>query len=82
MEKFAVITSVVRIVVESSSSSDSDSDEEEMQEILIILDKDRCNNVPRIRCQRYVEDVVSRYTEMDFKNHFRYVLYIFVFLQV
>jgi len=76
MEKVAIINNIARIITESSTSSESDSDSE-MEEILTILIKNRTNNIPRMRCKKYM-DVVSQYTDKEFKSHFRYIFIIFV----
>jgi len=75
MEKVAIINDIARIITESSTSSD-DSDSE-MEEILRILIKNRTNNISRMRCKKYM-DVVSQYTDKEFKSHFRYIFIIFV----
>lgn len=77
MEAAVISNNITRIIMESSSSSESDSDSDGMEEILTILMKDRTNYIPRMRCKRYVEDVVSQYTNKEFKNHFRYIFIIF-----
>jgi len=76
MEKVAIINNFARIITESSTSSESDSDSE-MEEILTILIKNRANNIPRMRCKKYM-DVISQYTDKEFKSHFRYISTIFV----
>ena len=56
----------------SSSSSDSDDNNEELQNILF---HNRDNNrgerriVPKIT--DYLENIVTRYTNIEFKSHFR-----------
>jgi len=75
MEKVAIINDIARIITESSTSSD-DSDSE-MEEILRILIKNRTNNIPRMRCKKYM-DVLSQYTDKEFKSQFRYIFIIFV----
>jgi len=74
MEKVAIINNIARIITESSTSSD-DSDSE-VEEILRILIKNRTSNIPRMR-KKYM-DVVSQYTDKEFKSHFRYIFIIFV----
>lgn len=52
-------------IIDESSDSDSDSDNEFLQKL------NQQTRVPRIRCQNYVENIVSLYTDMEFKTHFR-----------
>lgn len=66
-----IITNITRIIMESSSSSESDSDSDEMENILMIIKGFGTNNIPRIRFNGYVEDVLYQYTDGDFKSHFR-----------
>lgn len=81
MEIAAVINNIAHIITESTSS-ESNSDSDEMEEILTILTKDRSNYIPKMRCKRYVKDIVSRYTNKEFKSHFRYIFIIFHSLQI
>jgi len=56
MEKAVAIINIARVISEISSSSESDSDSDGLEELVTIL-KGQRTTVPRIRCQRYVEDV-------------------------
>lgn len=40
-------------------------------DIEMIVKLNRQTYVPRIRCKNYVEQIVSSYSEMEFKMHFR-----------
>lgn len=76
MEKVTAIINIAHIIMESSTS-ESDSDSSDGLEEFVAILKGQKTTVPRMRCKRYVEDVVSQYTDMDFKNNFRYILIIF-----
>lgn len=74
MEEYVLLENVI---FESSSSSSSDSDDDE--ELLNIMeDNKNIRKVPKIK--NYLEHVVARYTDIEFKSHFRliyiYILYI------
>jgi len=59
------INTLLDIIDESSDSDCSDSDNEILQKLKQQM------RVPRIRCKNYVENIVSLYTDMEFKTHFR-----------
>lgn len=78
MEKVSTVAiiNIAHIIVESSTFSESDNESDGLEELVAIL-KGQKTTVPRMQCKRYVEDVVSQYTDMDSKNNFRYILIIF-----
>lgn len=51
--------------IDETESSESDSDLEILRELIVR------SPVPRIKCKNYVEDIVSSYSDIDFKMHFR-----------
>jgi len=58
-------TNLLIDVINTSDSSEScDSDFEIVKELNQI-------RVSRIRCKNYVENIVSSYSDMEFKTHFR-----------
>lgn len=57
---------VQNILDDSEESSDSDT-AEVIQQYLGTLHE----QIPKIRCKNYIEDVVCQYTDVDFKSHFR-----------
>lgn len=57
---------VQNILDDSEESSDSDT-AEVIQQYLGTLHE----QIPKIRCKNYIEDVVWKYTDVDFKSHFR-----------
>jgi len=72
MEQYILLENIIFESL-SSSSSDSDDNNEELQNILF---ENRGNNnrgerkiVPKIT--HYLENVVTRYTNIEFKSHFR-----------
>ena len=60
-----LFTDIIKENIEDSSSS---SDDELEIEICRRLNR---TGVPRIRCRNYVEDIVSAYSDAEFKTHFR-----------
>lgn len=50
-----------------SSESSSESD----LEMELINEMRRQIKIPRIKCKNYVENIVSLYSDMEFKTHFR-----------
>ncbi|XP_024883801.1 putative nuclease HARBI1 [Temnothorax curvispinosus] len=62
----------------SLSSSDSDDDDEELQNILLNNDINERRVTPKIK--NYMENVVVRYTNIEFKSHFRMERNTFYFL--
>lgn len=66
MEEYILLEN---IIFESSSSSSSDSDDNNGELLNIIEDNRNRRRVPKIR--NYLEHVVARYTDIEFKSHFR-----------
>lgn len=62
----------IKNIVDSSSTSDSDSDDYECLN-LFIHNSFRGQQNPRPRIQNYMDCVISRMSNSDFKTHFRYV---------
>lgn len=62
-----IVRIILDIINESSDSSDTnDSDDE-----ILLRELNRRSPVPRIKCKNYVENIVSLYSDMEFKSHFR-----------
>lgn len=56
----------------SSSSSSSSNDDEEILDIILNNNANE-RRVPKIT--NYIVNVVERYTNIEFKSHFRYVMF-------
>ncbi|CAL1677384.1 unnamed protein product [Lasius platythorax] len=69
MEEYILLENVIFESSSSSSSTDSDANDKALQDILFNNDRAERRVVPKIR--NYLEHVVARYTDNEFKSHFR-----------
>ncbi|XP_032690787.1 uncharacterized protein LOC116853723 [Odontomachus brunneus] len=70
----AFIATMLMEIINEDESSDSDSDVDIIQNLLIQP------RVPTIKIKNYVENIVSLYSEVEFKIHFRMTRTTFIFL--
>lgn len=60
------------MLLEDIIESDDESDDEfTLTEVMNLIKKSVIPRVPRIRCKNYIEKVVWKYTNDEFKSHFR-----------
>jgi len=58
-------------ILEDIVESDDESDDDFALQKVILIKKSIVARVPRIRCKNYIEKVVWKYTDDEFKSHFR-----------
>lgn len=69
-ENKIVVALVTNSLIDNLNTSSSNSDSSDSDyEILRELNRRIC--VPRVRYKNYVENIVSSYSDMEFKSHFR-----------
>ncbi|KAM0736427.1 hypothetical protein ACS0PU_010388 [Formica fusca] len=73
-----IIALITHTLIENIDDS-SDSSEDEL-DTEILKELNGRTRVPRIRCKNYVENIVSSYSDMEFKTHFRMKRSTFIFL--
>lgn len=76
MENYILLNN---IIFESSSSSASSSDDNEDLLNILLNNNENQRRVPKIR--NYMEHVIARYTNIEFKSHFRLV-YIHLYIEI
>lgn len=70
---------IAHALIDNIDDSSSESSEDELN-IELLQELNRRTQVPRIRCKNYVENIVSLYSDMEFKSHFRMKRDTFMFL--